>query len=108
MPRMMAPAMMPKLMSLPTTSRAVRMSAPEQDQPRGKGHEADQRRVYEGARPDAGINLGQDKDLPYQQSEHQPCNDADQPCRKERAQDVDGGRQQRQPAPSHQPFLPYD
>ena len=84
----------------PSQSVACRslISAPEQEEPRGEDPQTGEARVHEGRRTEVRRDLRRDEHLPDQHREHDPGDDADQPRREERAQDVDGRRQKRQAA----------
>src|SRR5713101_5915392 len=91
-PRMRAPATLPRPMNLPSVRSRSRILAPEQDEPRGEDAQTDEARVDQGRRTEVRRDLHRDEHLPGENRDHDADDDADQPCREERAQDVDGRR----------------
>src|SRR5262245_47899432 len=90
--RRTAPATMPKPMYLPSAPRRSLISAAEDDEPRGEDPQSGETRVDEGRGAKVRRDLRRDERLAGENREHDPDDDADQPCREERAQDVDGRR----------------
>src|SRR5262245_37515490 len=93
MARMTAPATMPKPMYLPSARRLSLILASEEHEPRGEDPQRAEARVHECCGTELRGDLRRDEQLPGEYGEHDSHDDADQPCRKERAQDVDRRRE---------------
>src|SRR5262245_20819592 len=98
-PRMTAPARIPRPMYLPSARWRSLILAPEQEEPRGEDPQPGEGWVDQSRRAEVRRDLHRDEHPPGENREHNPDDDADQPCREERAQDVN---RRRQPAAGEQ------
>src|SRR2546425_1132693 len=90
--RIAAPATIPKATYLPSARRRSLISAAEDEEPCGEDPDTGKARVDQCRGANVGRDLHRDEHLPGENGEHDPDDDADQPRREERAQDVDGRR----------------
>src|ERR1043166_4690451 len=91
-PRMRAPMTIPRPMNLPSCRRSGTL-APEQEEPRGEDPQTGEARVDQDRGAEARLDPHRDEHPPRDDRDRHPDDDADQPCREERAQDVDGRRE---------------
>src|SRR5262249_34656117 len=83
--RRTAPAMIPRPMNLPSAPRRSLMSTAEDEEPRSEDPQSGETRVDQGGGTEVRRDLRRDEHLVRENREHDPDDDADQPCGEERA-----------------------
>src|SRR5262245_9514083 len=92
MPSASAPTASPGAIQRWRAARGRSTSAAEREQPRGEDEEEGEARVGEARGFQIAGRVGRHEHLSHDRGEHEADDDADQPRRKERAEDVHRGR----------------